>query len=75
MFPYIMSPHDWTRGAVFITAGVRAHARGEVGAIARGNVELLEMSDCVEHVCAFPTEVATVSLVWRAEYGWGHSAR
>jgi hypothetical protein len=57
-----MSPHDWTRGAAIITAGVRAHASGEVGAIARGNVELLEMSDRVEHVCAFPTELATVSL-------------
>jgi hypothetical protein len=38
-----------------VTAGIRAHACGEGGAVARGNVELLEVSDRVEHVvCAFP---------------------
>ena len=64
-----------------VTAGIRAHACGEGGAVARGNVELLEVSDRVEHVvCAFPTPgVAPVSgereLDRRVEYGWEHSAR
>ena len=64
-----------------VTAGFLAHACGEGGAVARGNVELLEVSDRVEHVvCAFPTPgVAPVSgereLDRRVEYGWEHSAR